>query len=100
MWQTGKLLSNPLLDSVAAVSVGVVGNELLLDLDYDEDSIADVDMNVVMTGQGRLVEVQATAEGTPFSLARMNSMVRLAQRGIKIVQQIQMEAVKEVAEQV
>jgi len=97
---TGKLLSNPLLDSVAAVSVGVVGNELLLDLDYDEDSIADVDMNVVMTGRGRLVEVQATAEGTPFSLARMNSLVRLAQRGIKIVQQIQIDAVKEAMMQV
>jgi ribonuclease PH len=93
---TGKLLSNPLFDSVAAVSVGVVGTELLLDLDYDEDSNADVDMNVVMTGQGRLVEVQATAEGTPFSLARMNSLVRLAQKGIKTIQQIQMEAVKQV----
>ncbi len=64
----GKLLSNPLTDSVAAGSVGVVGNELLLDLDYEEDSVADVDMNVVMTGRGRLVEVQATAEGTPFPL--------------------------------
>jgi len=92
---TGKLLSNPVLDSVAAVSVGVVGNESLLDLDYNEDSTADVDMNVVMTGRGRLVEVQATAEGTPFSLARMNSLVRLAQRGIKIIHQIQMDAVKE-----
>jgi len=50
---------------------------------------------VVMTGRGRLVEVQATAEGTPFSLARMNSLVRLAQRGIKIIHQIQMDAVKE-----
>ena len=95
-----KLLSSPLMDSVAAVSVGVVGNELLLDLDYEEDSVADVDMNVVMTGRGRLVEVQATAEGNPFSLARMNSLVRLAQKGIKIIQQIQMEAVKEAVEQV
>ncbi|MGO9566732.1 MAG: ribonuclease PH [Desulfomonilaceae bacterium] len=98
--ETGKLLSNPLLDSVAAVSAGIVGNELLLDLDYDEDSVAEVDMNVVMTGRGRLVEVQATAEGAPFSLARMNSMVRLAQKGIKIIQQIQTEAVKEAANRV
>ena len=82
------------MDSVAAVSVGLVGNELLLDLDYDEDSSAEVDMNVVMTGRRRLVEVQATAEGAPFSLARMNSMVRLAQKGIKIIQQIQMQAIK------
>lgn len=96
----GKLSSNPLMDSVAAVSVGVVDNALLLDLDYEEDSTADVDMNVVMTGRGRLVEVQATAEGNPFSLARMNSLVRLAQKGIKIIQQIQVEAVKEAAEQV
>ena len=97
---TGKLPSNPLLDSVAAVSVGMVGNEMLLDLDYGEDSIADVDMNVVMTGRGRLVEVQATAEGTPFSLARMNSLVRLAQSGIRTIQQIQMETVKEAMKQV
>jgi ribonuclease PH len=92
--ETGAIPSNPLLDSVAAVSVGVVGDELLLDLDYNEDSTADVDMNVVITGRGRFVEVQATAEGIPFSLTRMNSMVRLAQKGIKIIQQIQMKAVK------
>jgi ribonuclease PH len=91
----GKLQSNPLVDSVAAVSVGVAGEELLLDLDYNEDSAADVDMNVVMTGRGRFVEVQATAEGAPFSLARMNSLVRLAQKGTKIIRQIQMEAVKD-----
>jgi ribonuclease PH len=98
--ETGKLASNPILDSVAAVSVGVVGNELLLDLDYNEDSGADVDMNVIMTGRGRLVEVQATAEGAPFSLARMNSLVRLAHKGIKIIQEIQMDAVTEVVKQV
>jgi ribonuclease PH len=96
---TGAIPSNPLLDSVAAVSVGAVGDELLLDLDYNEDSTADVDMNVVITGRGRFVEVQATAEGTPFSLTRMNSMVRLAQKGIKVIQQLQMEAVKQVRDQ-
>lgn len=96
----GKLQSNPLLDSVAAVSVGVAGDELLLDLDYSEDSAADVDMNVVVTGRGRFVEVQATAEGTPFSLARMNSLIRLAQKGITIIQQIQMEAVKDAMKRV
>ena len=84
--------SNPLLDSVAAVSVGIVEDHLLLDLDYDEDSIADVDMNVVMTGTGRLVEVQATAEHTPFSVARMNSLVKLARVGIESILKIQRES--------
>lgn len=85
----GMLRQRPLLDSVAAVSVGIVEGELVLDLDYLEDSSADVDMNVVMTGRGRLVEVQATAEGRPFSLARMNSLVRLAQRGIRQIAALQ-----------
>jgi len=79
----------PLHDSVAAVSVGVVNNEALLDLDYDEDSIAEVDMNVVMTGRGRLVEVQATAEGSPFSLATLNSLIRLARQGIAQIEILQ-----------
>jgi ribonuclease PH len=84
--------SNPLLDSVAAVSVGIVNGNLLLDLDYVEDSAADVDMNVVMTGKGRLVEVQATAEHAPFSVEKMNSLVRLARLGIKTISKIQRES--------
>jgi ribonuclease PH len=86
---SGALSSNPATDSVAAVSVGLVGTRMLLDLDYSEDSIADVDMNVVMTGSGKLVEVQATAEGTPFSLSRMNSLIRLAHKGIEDIGKIQ-----------
>ena len=89
---TKAIPSNPLLDSVAAVSVGIVEDNLLLDLDYDEDSTADVDMNVVMTGTGRLVEVQATAEHTPFSIARMNSLIKLAQSGIRTISKIQRES--------
>lgn len=85
----GAIRGNPLIDCVAAVSVGIVGKNLLLDLDYDEDSAAEVDMNVVMTGTKRLVEVQATAEQTPFSLARMNGLVRLAQKGIEQIQELQ-----------
>lgn len=85
---------NPVTDSVAAVSVGVVQNQMLLDLDYTEDSVAEVDMNVVMTGSGKLVEVQATAEGSPFSLSRMNSLIRLAQQGIKEIRAIQEAALK------
>jgi len=90
--RTGVLKTNPVIDCVAAVSLGIVDNRLLLDLDYEEDSAAEVDMNVVMTGKKRLVEVQATAEQTPFSLARMNALIRLAQTGIELVQKIQKEA--------
>jgi ribonuclease PH len=92
--KSGTISQNPLLDSVAAVSVGIIDNELFLDLDYEEDSTAEVDMNVVMTGNRRLVEVQATAERAPFSLHRLNSLVKLAQTGIKAIEQVQMTAVK------
>ena len=85
----GSIPRNPLLDSVAAVSVGMLGTTMFLDLDYEEDATADVDMNVIVTGKGQLVEVQATAEGKPFSLTRMNSLVRLACRGLKEIKKIQ-----------
>lgn len=91
---TGKIATNLTTDSVAGVSVGIVGDELLLDPDYDEDSIADVDMNVVITGRGRLVEIQATAEGSPFSVTRMNALVRLAQKGIRTIGGIQKQALQ------
>jgi ribonuclease PH len=70
-------------DYVAAISVGIVQDEVCLDLAYDEDSSAQVDMNVVMTGSGRLVEVQATAEGRSFSQAEMNAMLQMAETGIR-----------------
>jgi ribonuclease PH len=73
----------PLKDYVAAISVGIVGMETLLDLDYGEDSNAEVDMNVVMTGSGDLVEIQATAEGTAFSLKTLNELVETARGGIQ-----------------
>ncbi len=92
--KSGTIPRNPLFDSVTAVSVGVINDELFLDLDYEEDSIAEVDMNVVMTGSRRLVEVQATAERTPFSLHRMNLLVRLAQEGIKVIEGVQKKAMK------
>ena len=75
-------LGRALTDSVAAVSVGIVGGEILLDLDYVEDSSAEVDLNVVMTGSGRLVEVQATAEGAPFSREELDEMLELGSLGI------------------
>jgi ribonuclease PH len=86
-------LSRALTGSVAAVSVGIVGGEPLLDLDYSEDSEAEVDMNVVMTGEGALVEVQATAERTPFTRARLDDLLELAAGGIEELAAAQEEAV-------
>jgi ribonuclease PH len=86
-------LSKALTGSVAAVSVGIVGGTPLLDLDYSEDSTAEVDMNVVMTGDGALVEVQATAEKTPFSRADLDDMLELAAAGIEELAAAQEEAV-------
>jgi ribonuclease PH len=85
-------LSKALSDSVAAVSVGVVGGEPLLDLDYAEDSSAEVDMNVVMTGDRRLVEVQATAEQEPFSRERLDELLELAALGIEEIAAAQEDA--------
>ena len=86
-------LSKALTGSVAAVSVGIVDGEALLDLDYSEDSQAEVDMNVVMTGDGALVEVQATAEETPFSARRLDELLELAAGGIEELAVVQEEAV-------
>jgi ribonuclease PH len=78
----GRIEASPIRDFVAAVSVGVVQGTPLLDLEYVEDSACDTDMNVVMTGSGGFVELQGTAEGTPFSRAEMDALVGLAARGI------------------
>jgi ribonuclease PH len=80
----------PLSDSVAAVSVGIVGGELLLDLAYVEDSRAEVDMNVVMSGRGELIEVQATGERTPFGRASLDHLLELAAGGIEQLSAMQM----------
>ena len=79
----GKLTANPLRDHVAAVSVGIVDGEAVLDLDYPEDSACDTDMNVVMTGAGGIVEIQGTAEGEPFTRDQMGRLVDLAEAGIR-----------------
>ena len=90
---TAGLVADGLLrDSVAAVSVGVVGNEPLLDLCYEEDARADVDLNVVMTGAGSLVEVQGTAEGEPFSRGQLDALLDLGAEGITQLTKIQHEA--------
>ncbi len=75
----GAVPRNPVLDHVVAVSVGIVGDRVLADLDYSEDSTAEVDMNVVMTGRGRLIEVQGTAEREPFSRAQLDAMLAAAE---------------------
>ena len=85
----------PTFDSVAAVSVGVVSSEALLDLNYAEDSTAAVDMNVVMTGGGKFVEVQGTAEGLPFDQDRLNEMLDLARHGIRQLIAAQKQALEE-----
>jgi ribonuclease PH len=83
-----------LKDYIAAVSVGIVGGEILLDLDYAEDSNAEVDMNVVMTGGGKLVEVQATAEGRPFSGEELNGLIDVARPAIQHLLGLQKSVLK------
>ncbi|KAB2325374.1 ribonuclease PH [Betaproteobacteria bacterium SCN1] len=90
----GKLSESPLVDSVAAVSVGVYQGAPVLDLDYAEDSDCDTDMNVVMTGSGGLVEVQGTAEGTPFSRPTLEALLDLATAGIAQIGMAQKEALQ------
>ena len=90
----GKLKSMPVRDYVAATSVGLVGGAAMLDLCYEEDSQADVDMNVVMTGGGRFIEVQATAEHKPFDDAQMAELLTLARGGIADLVELQKRAVR------
>ncbi len=85
----GRLPAHPLTTACAAVSVGVVDAMALLDLDYSEDVRAEVDMNVVMTGTGRFVEVQGTAEGLPFSRAELDDLLGLAEHGIAEILDVQ-----------
>lgn len=87
--------SNPILDGLAAISVGIYQNQTILDLDYEEDVACDTDMNVVMTGQGRLVEIQGTAEGTPFTRKEMENMISVAGVGIQILLNTQRDALRE-----
>ncbi len=89
----GNLDAVPLSASVAAVSCGMVDGEALLDLDYPEDSRAEVDMNVVMTGDGGLVEVQATGERTPLSRTSLDELLELAAGGIERLREAQQAAV-------
>jgi ribonuclease PH len=88
----GVIARDPLRDFVAAVSVGIVGGQALLDLDYAEDSACETDMNVVMTGAGGFVELQGTAEGAPFSRAQVDELLALATSGISQLISLQKQA--------
>ncbi|MDQ5843986.1 MAG: ribonuclease PH [Acidobacteriota bacterium] len=90
---SGKIPRSIIISEVAAISVGIVENTPLLDLKYDEDSRAEVDMNVVCTGDGRYIEVQGTAEREPFSRAQMDGLLALADQGIKTLVAIQREVI-------
>ena len=89
-----KLAETPIIDSVAAISVGIMNGKALLDLDYAEDSKCDTDMNFVMTGSGDFVEIQGTAEGKPFSKKEMDELTKIAQKGIALITKKQLEALK------
>lgn len=93
--QRGILERSPLLEQVAAVSVGLVDGTALLDLDYSEDSRAAVDLNVVMNSQGQLLELQGTAEGAPFSRQQLNALLDLAESGLVQLRQSQLQALEQ-----
>ena len=93
--QNGRISGLPLKDFVAATSVGIVEGDVVLDLCYAEDSIAEVDMNVVMTGSGKFIEVQGTAEETPFDRDRLDAMVQMAAAGIRDLVALQRKLVAE-----
>ena len=91
--ERGAIARNPLIDEVAAVSVGIIGGEAILDLNYELDVNAEVDMNVVMSGRGLLVEVQGTAERAPFTRSELDVLLDLAAKGIGELHELQREAV-------
>ena len=92
--ENGVLKTTPIKDEVAAISLGIKDGEVLIDLDYEEDSNCDTDMNIVMTGKGKFVEIQGTAEGDPFSKEEMNKIILLAEKGISKIIQLQRNALK------
>jgi ribonuclease PH len=90
----GKIQASAMVDTVAAISVGMKKGQVLVDLDYNEDSSCDVDMNVVMTGKGGFVEVQGTAERNPFSMDELHQMTQAAAQAIEQIRQIQLSCLK------
>jgi ribonuclease PH len=96
--QENRIKKSPIIAEVAAISVGIVDLTPLLDLKYDEDSRAEVDMNVVCTGDGRFIEVQGTAEGTPFTREQMDELLELGRRGIEQLVRAQRQAIEQARE--
>lgn len=94
LMEQGEVKENPIVAQIASVSVGVYNGTPVLDLDYDEDSSAETDMNVVMDGEGKFIEVQGTAEEAPFSMEEMQQMLVLAQQGIANLIEHQSEALQ------
>ena len=92
--EQGALKGEPLMDSVAAVSVGFVDGQAVLDLPYEEDSAAQTDMNIVMTGSGRFIEIQGTAEADPFDRDELNQLLDLGAKGCAELAQLQREALQ------
>ncbi len=92
--KTGVLKQDPIIDSVAAISVGIFQGKPVLDLDYPEDSSCDTDMNVVMTGKGGMIEIQGTAEGATFSRTELIELLDLAEQGITELSKLQTQALK------
>ncbi len=90
----GTIKTSPIISEVAAVSVGIIEGTTILDLAYIEDSNADVDMNIVCTGEGKFIEIQGTAEREPFTREQMNEMLALAEKGIHDLFEIQRAALK------
>ena len=91
----GRISENPLTGSIAAISVGIVNGVPLLDLDYPEDSGCDSDINVVMNGEGKIIEIQGTAEGAPFDFDELAKLIKLAQKGIAELSALQQRALAE-----
>jgi ribonuclease PH len=94
----GIISIDPIRDSVAAVSIGIIDGKILLDLAYEEDSRADVDMNVVMTGSGKIIEVQGTAESAPFTKKQMERMTEMAHEGIREILKAQKKVLASIPE--
>jgi ribonuclease PH len=94
MLNNGKFIRSPIISEVAAISVGIVEGTAVLDLKYEEDSTAEVDMNIVCTGSGKFIEIQGTAEQEPFDRAQMDEMLALAEKGLQELFAIQREVLK------
>lgn len=85
----GVLEENPIVNQICAVSVGILNNEIILDLDYGEDSSAETDLNIVATADGKIIEIQATAEKEPFDLEKLNKMIEIGLKGIRFIGDVQ-----------